>query len=184
MKTVSLFTGCGGLDLGLHQVCVCPCTIVLRSNRRECTFWRQSRNPRSLWITAWGPLTPAPQVAASELIRFSPRKALEGIGSTAIISPTPAPPAAPPAHPAGARTALNAHQAGHEIILQCESDPGAQQVLKKAFPGTLLVPDVCALTSLPKVGGGGRCSKGALHLAPCIRAHAWLPQSQGAPPHV
>ncbi|KIY96938.1 DNA (cytosine-5-)-methyltransferase [Monoraphidium neglectum] len=41
------------------------------------------------------------------------------------------------------------HQAGHEIILQCENDPGAQQVLKTAFPGTLLAPDIVALSSLP-----------------------------------
>ncbi len=92
-------------------------------------------------------------------------------------------------------------QAGHEIILQCECDPGAQQVrmleticrcaaradlcwvemgvrahqlpvkrapcnlmiltfmfdldapqvLRKAFPGVLLVPDICGLDRLPKV---------------------------------
>ncbi|WIA22484.1 hypothetical protein OEZ85_004780 [Tetradesmus obliquus] len=45
---------------------------------------------------------------------------------------------------------LGLHQAGHEIILQCEIDPGAQQVLRKAFPGTLLVLDVCGLQALPK----------------------------------
>ncbi|DBA65791.1 TPA: hypothetical protein ACH3X2_002828 [Trebouxia sp. C0005] len=45
---------------------------------------------------------------------------------------------------------LGLHQAGHDVILQCESDPGAQQVLRKLFPGTLLCHDVCALTSLPK----------------------------------
>ncbi|KAK9845815.1 hypothetical protein WJX81_003168 [Elliptochloris bilobata] len=45
---------------------------------------------------------------------------------------------------------LGLHQAGHKIILQCESDPGARQVLRAAFPGTLLLPDVCAVTSLPE----------------------------------
>lgn len=45
---------------------------------------------------------------------------------------------------------LGLHQAGHEIILQCECDPGAQQVLRKAFPGVLLVPDICGLDRLPK----------------------------------
>ncbi|KAK9835784.1 hypothetical protein WJX74_007899 [Apatococcus lobatus] len=45
---------------------------------------------------------------------------------------------------------LGLHQAGHEIILQCEIDPGAQQVLQRHFPGTLLVPDVRALAALPK----------------------------------
>ncbi|KAF6259619.1 S-adenosyl-L-methionine-dependent methyltransferase [Scenedesmus sp. NREL 46B-D3] len=45
---------------------------------------------------------------------------------------------------------LGLHQAGHEIIMQCEIDPGAQQVLRKAFPGVLLVPDVCGLQRLPK----------------------------------
>ncbi|KAK9823530.1 hypothetical protein WJX72_003470 [[Myrmecia] bisecta] len=45
---------------------------------------------------------------------------------------------------------LGLEQAGHEIILQCESDPGAQQVLKERFPGTHLVPDVCGLQRLPK----------------------------------
>ncbi|KAF5830012.1 S-adenosyl-L-methionine-dependent methyltransferase [Dunaliella salina] len=44
---------------------------------------------------------------------------------------------------------LGLEQAGHTIILQCESDPGSQQVLKYWFPGTLLAPDVCALETLP-----------------------------------
>ena len=42
-------------------------------------------------------------------------------------------------------------QAGHEVILQCESDPGAQQVLSENFPGVLLVPDVRFLAALPRV---------------------------------
>lgn len=40
--------------------------------------------------------------------------------------------------------------AGHEIIMQCESDPGAQQVLCQQFPGTLLMPDVRAIQRLPE----------------------------------
>ncbi|KAJ9523029.1 hypothetical protein QJQ45_023803 [Haematococcus lacustris] len=40
-------------------------------------------------------------------------------------------------------------QAGHQIIMQVESDPGAQQVLRRHFPGVLLIPDVCGLQSLP-----------------------------------
>lgn len=32
-----------------------------------------------------------------------------------------------------------------------ESDPGAQQVLAHHFPGTLLLPDVKAIQSLPEV---------------------------------
>ncbi|BDA42016.1 probable BsuMI modification methylase subunit YdiP at N-terminal half [Coccomyxa sp. Obi] len=40
-------------------------------------------------------------------------------------------------------------QAGHTIIFQCESDLGAQQVLKRRFPGTLLVTDICAVVALP-----------------------------------
>ncbi len=43
-----------------------------------------------------------------------------------------------------------AAQAGHEVILQCESDPGAQQVLSENFPGVALVPDVRFLTALPQ----------------------------------
>ena len=34
--------------------------------------------------------------------------------------------------------------------MQCESDPGAQQVLRRAFPGVLLEPDACALRALPE----------------------------------
>ncbi len=45
---------------------------------------------------------------------------------------------------------MGLEQAGHHIILQCESDPGAQQVLKRKFPGVLLVPDVCGLEALPR----------------------------------
>lgn len=45
---------------------------------------------------------------------------------------------------------LGLKQAGHDIILMCESDPGAQQVLRAQFPGTLLCPDVTALMELPK----------------------------------
>ncbi|KAK9799826.1 hypothetical protein WJX73_006324 [Symbiochloris irregularis] len=44
---------------------------------------------------------------------------------------------------------LGLHQAGHELVLMCESDPGAQQVLCKAFPGVQLCPDVRALSELP-----------------------------------
>mmetsp|Transcript_8743 Transcript_8743/g.26158 ORF Transcript_8743/g.26158 Transcript_8743/m.26158 type:complete len:819 (+) Transcript_8743:109-2565(+) len=45
---------------------------------------------------------------------------------------------------------LGLEQAGHEIIMQCESDPGAQQVLRHQFPGTLLMPDVCSIQRLPE----------------------------------
>lgn len=31
----------------------------------------------------------------------------------------------------------------------CESDPGAQRVLRHRFPGVLLAPDVAALAELP-----------------------------------
>ncbi|KAJ9522660.1 hypothetical protein QJQ45_019734, partial [Haematococcus lacustris] len=44
---------------------------------------------------------------------------------------------------------LGLEQAGHQIIMQVESDPGAQQVLRRHFPGVLLIPDVCGLQSLP-----------------------------------
>eukprot|EP00884_Botryococcus_braunii_P018914 jgi/Botrbrau1/5706/Bobra.0071s0038.1 len=44
---------------------------------------------------------------------------------------------------------LGLQQAGHQIILQCECNPGAQQVLRKHFPGVLLVPEIGALSSLP-----------------------------------
>ena len=42
-------------------------------------------------------------------------------------------------------------QAGHEVILQCEVDPGAQQVLRNHWPSVLLIPDVAAIPSLPPV---------------------------------
>jgi len=45
---------------------------------------------------------------------------------------------------------LGLQQAGHEVILQCEVDTRAREVLKQHFPGTLLVPDICSLESLPK----------------------------------
>jgi site-specific DNA-cytosine methylase len=40
-------------------------------------------------------------------------------------------------------------RAGHEILLMCENDPGAQQVLRRAFPGVPLIPDVCQVLTLP-----------------------------------
>ena len=41
-------------------------------------------------------------------------------------------------------------QAGHEVILLCEKDPIARQILGVAFPGTLIEDDVARLSSLPK----------------------------------
>lgn len=41
-------------------------------------------------------------------------------------------------------------QAGHEIIMMCECDPGAQQVLRAHFPGVLLLPDVASVGQLPQ----------------------------------
>ena len=45
---------------------------------------------------------------------------------------------------------LGLHLAGHEIVLQCESDPHARQVLRRRFPGVRLEPDVAALAALPE----------------------------------
>ncbi|KAK3261200.1 hypothetical protein CYMTET_29881 [Cymbomonas tetramitiformis] len=39
---------------------------------------------------------------------------------------------------------------GYDIVLQVENDPGAQQVLKKRFPGSLLLSDICSVASLPE----------------------------------
>ena len=44
---------------------------------------------------------------------------------------------------------LGLHLAGHEVVLQCESDPHARQVLRRRFPGTRLETDVAALAALP-----------------------------------
>ena len=44
---------------------------------------------------------------------------------------------------------LGLHLAGHEVVLQCESDPHARQVLRRRFPGTRLEADVAALAALP-----------------------------------
>lgn len=202
MKVASLFSGCGGFDLGLEQV-------------------RLHRPSALLWITVMAP-------AVHECTRH---KRVRGL---ALEAAQPADVSAP----GGARSArcggayfihVCRPQAGHEIILQCESDPGAQQagsfavrcrsqrlwslpfvlhvrdgqlhscwggglahagrclllavwppvlprpppppislpptnthlpapwhrlrlqVLKEAFPGILLAPDVCALQRLPKV---------------------------------
>ena len=104
MKVASIFTGCGGLDLGLEQV-----------RARDATA----------------------RVGGGPCVRRG-----GGVGEVPAIAVTVAP-RNTPRH--------NKKQAGHEIILQCECDPGAQQVLRQRFPGTLLVKDVCALSALPPV---------------------------------
>uniref|UniRef100_A0A1D2A1D0 DNA (cytosine-5-)-methyltransferase n=3 Tax=Auxenochlorella protothecoides TaxID=3075 RepID=A0A1D2A1D0_AUXPR len=45
---------------------------------------------------------------------------------------------------------LGLHQAGHEVILLCEADQGARQVLTSAFPGVHITEDVAALERLPE----------------------------------
>eukprot|EP00887_Chlorella_sp_A99_P001977 scaffold18.g1977.t1 len=42
------------------------------------------------------------------------------------------------------------HQAGHEVILLCDSDPGARQVLRQQFPGVRVHEDVTSLERLPR----------------------------------
>jgi len=44
---------------------------------------------------------------------------------------------------------LGLHQAGHKVILQCESDLGAQQILRERFPGIRLSRDICELEDIP-----------------------------------
>lgn len=46
-------------------------------------------------------------------------------------------------------------QAGHELLLLCESDAGARQVLRQAFPGVRIHEDVTSLERLPEVGRMG-----------------------------
>lgn len=48
-------------------------------------------------------------------------------------------------------------QAGHELLLLCESDAGARQVLRQAFPGVRIHEDVTSLERLPEVGGWLSC---------------------------
>jgi DNA (cytosine-5)-methyltransferase 1 len=44
---------------------------------------------------------------------------------------------------------LGLHRSGHETVMLCEIEPGAQAVLTSRFPGVPVVPDVTALKSLP-----------------------------------
>ena len=46
---------------------------------------------------------------------------------------------------------LGLHQAGHQSVLLCEIEPGAQAVLRARFPDIDLAGDVCGLESLPDV---------------------------------
>ncbi|PSC75340.1 methylase [Micractinium conductrix] len=45
---------------------------------------------------------------------------------------------------------LGLHQAGHELLLMCDSDAGARQVLRTAFPGVRIHDDVISLEKLPE----------------------------------
>jgi len=45
---------------------------------------------------------------------------------------------------------LGLQKAGHELILLCDSDPGARQVLKHAFPGVMISEDVSSIADLPE----------------------------------
>lgn len=47
-------------------------------------------------------------------------------------------------------TPLNSLKAGHELLVMCEIDPGARQILKETFPGVPIYPDVAYLAQLPK----------------------------------
>lgn len=46
---------------------------------------------------------------------------------------------------------LGLHQAGHQSVLPCEIEPGAQAVLRTRFPEIDLAGDVCGLERLPDV---------------------------------
>jgi len=46
---------------------------------------------------------------------------------------------------------LGLHRAGHQSVLLCEIEPGAQAVLRTRFPDIELTGDVCDLASLPDV---------------------------------
>ncbi|KAI7841433.1 hypothetical protein COHA_004828 [Chlorella ohadii] len=45
---------------------------------------------------------------------------------------------------------IGLHQAGHELLLLCESDAGARQVLRQTFPGVRIHEDVTSLERLPE----------------------------------
>ncbi|KAI3428766.1 hypothetical protein D9Q98_007587 [Chlorella vulgaris] len=45
---------------------------------------------------------------------------------------------------------IGLHQAGHELLLLCDSDAGARQVLRTAFPGVRIHDDVISLEKLPE----------------------------------
>lgn len=45
---------------------------------------------------------------------------------------------------------LGLHLAGHELLLLCDSDAGARQVLRAAFPGVRIHDDVTSLERLPE----------------------------------
>ncbi|MGH3236116.1 MAG: DNA cytosine methyltransferase [Streptosporangiaceae bacterium] len=83
---------------------------------------------------------------------------------TTATAPQPAvlrPPRASAHRPPGLRVAglfagiggieLGLHRAGHQSVLLCEIEPGAQGVLRARFPDIELTGDVCGLESLPDV---------------------------------
>lgn len=116
MKVVSLFTGAGGLDLGLHQVSL---FYKINNQRHGCSY------DCDKWTC------------------FSTQSPCSQAGFIPVL--------------------LVVHcslQAGHEIILQCECDPGAQQVRLLGLPvtgGSTVSKDTRQLCTL---GSCGSCLTG------------------------
>jgi hypothetical protein len=116
MRVCSLFTGVGGLDLGLQQVGQRGAPLLTSPNGGG-TY-------TDGWIPGWGrAATSLPTASVAN------RRGVGGRG-------WPGRPTAPRQRHTGKRAATPAcrkrrnspaTQAGHRIVMQCESDPGAQQ---------------------------------------------------------
>lgn len=156
MKVASLFSGAGGLDIGLHQV-----------STSQWTGWAVAGGQQGgpgRWVGFARPLLLHPPVPCSCCMGRlaggpSRRQQQPKLCTQGRAAPVPlrcrATAHMPDRHlDASLLSPSPSHlaQAGHELLLLCESDAGARQVLRQAFPGVRIHEDVTSLERLPEVG--------------------------------
>jgi hypothetical protein len=169
MKVASLFTGCGGLDLGLHQVRLLAmqnaigilqnrsvhCSRPLKACAASCTQITRADLAAIAPTQKGSPLAAAHRRLATRSYfnaNATPERSRYGVlgcfqTNLQNWSGT-VPNCSLPSHPTPDVCITLARASRHMPHAWCVC---ARQVLRKAFPGVLLVPDICGLERLPKV---------------------------------
>lgn len=185
MKVTSLFSGAGGLDLGLHLVSCDGASEdidvsgkTFLGNRRHCKLAGPPLAPA--WHVGFcrhAPPFPTCCRPGMNCYCFATRMRgpVRSVGAW-VATWTELPP--PPRAPAIARLQLQSQ--GH-LNTSVWFDP-ALQVLRAAFPGVRIHDDVTSLERLPEVQAGvtGGCAAARVHLLCAARCLYWGPR--GPPP--